>query len=98
MIKHIVFLSLLDEADGRSREENAKLIKAGLERLVGIVDGLRVAQVGINTNGGKYDLCLYSEFDSMEHLKAYQTHPEHLKVRELVSKVRADRAAVDFEV
>ncbi len=98
MIKHIVFWSLLEEADGRSREENAKLIKAGLERLVGIVDGLRTAQVGANLNGGEYDLCLYSEFDSMEHLKAYQTHPEHLKVRELVSKVRSARVAFDFEV
>ncbi len=98
MIKHIVFWSLLEEADGRSREENAKLIKAGLERLVGIVDGLRVAQVGTNLNSGDYDLCLYSEFDSMEHLKAYQTHPEHLKVRELVSKVRSARVAFDFEV
>ncbi len=98
MVKHIVFWSLLEEADGRSREENAKLIKAGLERLVGIVDGLRAAQVGTNLNGGDYDLCLYSEFDSMEHLKAYQTHPEHLKVRELVSKVRSARVAFDFEV
>jgi len=98
MIKHIVFWSIAEGADGKTVAESAQIIKEGLERLVGIVDGLRVAQVGMNVSDSKYNLCLYSEFESMAHLEAYQTHPEHMKVREFVKKVRTDRAVVDFEV
>lgn len=96
MIKHIVFWNLLDEADGRTKKENAALIKAGLERLVGIVDGLVYAHVGEGFGEG-WDLCLVSDFVSKEALEAYQTHPEHLKVRELVKKVRTDRVLCDYE-
>jgi len=98
MIKHIVFWAIAEGADGKTVAESAQIIKEGLERLVGIVDGLRKAEVGMNLNDDKFNLCLYSEFDSMEQLEAYQTHPEHMKVREFVKKVRTDRAVVDFEV
>jgi len=96
MVKHIVFWNLLDEAEGRTKKENAMLIKAGLERLVGIVDGLLSMHVGEGFGEG-WDLCLVSDFVSKEALEAYQTHPEHMKVRELVKKVRTDRVICDYE-
>ncbi len=97
MIKHIVFWNLLDEADGRTKKENAALIKAGLERLVGIVDGLVSMHVGEGFGDSSWDLCLVSDFESKEALEAYQTHPDHMKVRELVKKVRTDRVLCDYE-
>jgi len=98
MIKHIVFWSIAEGAEGRTVAQNAQIIKEGLERLVGIVDGLRKAEVHLNLNDDKFNVCLVSEFDSKEQLEAYQTHPEHMKVREFVKKVRTDRAVVDYEV
>ena len=98
MIKHIVFWKLKDEAEGGTKQENIAKIKTMLERLVGIVPGLLSAQVGANVNGGEYDACLVSEFESMEALHAYDSHPEHLKVRSFVKAVRISRTSVDYEM
>ena len=98
MIKHIVFWKLKDEAEGGTKAENIAKIKAMLERLVGIVPGLLNAQVGANLNGGEYDACLVSEFESMEALHAYDSHPEHLKVRAFVKAVRVSRVSMDYEM
>ncbi len=97
MVTHIVFWKLKDEALGASKKENAKQIKQRLEALVGVVPGLIEAKVGINENGGKYDAALYSRFESMEALHAYDSHPEHLKIRDFVKAVRLERESVDFE-
>ncbi|MBR4940458.1 MAG: Dabb family protein [Clostridia bacterium] len=98
MIKHIVFWKLKDEAEGGTKAENIATIKARLERLVCIVTGLLYAQVGANLNGGEYDACLVSEFESMEALHAYDSHPEHLKVRAFVKAVRVSRVSMDYEM
>jgi antibiotic biosynthesis monooxygenase (ABM) superfamily enzyme len=89
---------LLEEAEGKTKFENAQIIKEGLEALVGVIPGLLEAEVGINENGGDYHACLNSKFESMEALKAYDVHPEHEKVRDFVTKVRESRVAVDYEI
>lgn len=88
-------------AQGRGRgtrqKENAEHIKELLKALVGVVPGLIKAEVGINENGGKYDAALFSQFESWDALHAYDSHPEHLKVRAFVKAVRLERESVDFE-
>jgi len=96
MVTHIVFWQLKPEAEGHTKEENALIIKERLEALVGVIPGLRDMAIGRNLNGGEYDLCLLSHFDSMEALQAYEQHPEHRKIRMFVSGVRTKRASVDF--
>lgn len=91
---------LKDFAEGKTKEENAKEVKRLLEDLSGKIPGLRSIEVGINIETSKqaYDVVLYSEFDSLNDLNAYQKHPEHLKVGEFVGKVRDARTVVDYEV
>lgn len=101
MIKHIVFFRLADNAEGKSREENAVLIKKELENLRNLVPEIKMIEVGINCpNAPKtdYDIALYTEFDSFDDLDAYQEHPEHKKVAAYIGKVKTSRAAVDYEV
>ena len=98
MIRHIVFWRLLEEAEGKTKWENAQIIKERLEALVGVIPELLEAEVGINENGGEYHACLNSKFESMEALKAYDGHPEHEKVRDFITKVRESRVAVDYEI
>jgi hypothetical protein len=98
MIKHMVFWKLKDEAMGNDKWENARIIKERLEALPGIIPGLIENEVGLNLNGGEYDAALYSVFISREALRAYDTHPEHLKVRAFVSEARISRAVVDYEI
>lgn len=98
MVRHIVLWRLLEEAEGKTRWENAKMIKEQLEALVGVIPGLLEAEVGINENGGEYHACLNSAFENMDALKVYDAHPEHQKVRDFITKVRESRVAVDYEI
>ena len=44
-----------------------------------------------------FDLMLIAEFENLQDLDVYINHPEHVKVGSFLSKVRTDRAAIDFE-
>lgn len=96
MVKHVVLWKLAESAEGHSKWENARIIKERLEALKGVVPQLNSIQVGLNENGGDYDLVLLTEFDSMADLKAYDVHPAHQEVRAYVRKVIEQRASVDF--
>lgn len=101
MIKHIVFFKLADVAEGKTKSENAEIIKKDLESLKHTISVLKKIEVGINhleAPESNYDVILYCEFDSMADLDIYQNHPEHKKAGAYISKVRTGRAAVDYEV
>ena len=100
MIKHIVMWKLKNFAEGASKEKNAMLVKSKLEGLKKKVKHVKVLEVGfnLNTSPTAYDIALYCEFDSVEDMNKYKTHPEHKKVGDFVSKVRSERKAIDFEV
>jgi antibiotic biosynthesis monooxygenase (ABM) superfamily enzyme len=100
MIKHIVSFKLKDEAAGRNKAENAILLKNALMGLLGKVPTLKSMEVGINSEKApqdNFEVVLISTFDNWAGLDAYQTHPEHLKVVELVKQIRESRSCVDFE-
>ncbi|WP_186429384.1 Dabb family protein [Clostridium sp. BSD9I1] len=100
MIKHIVMWKLKEFADGKEKQENAKIIKTGLENLKDKINELKFIEVGINVNSSHqaYDIVLYSQFENMEDLNIYQNHPEHIKVGEFIKKVVNERVVVDYEV
>jgi len=100
MIKHIVFFKLAENAEGRTRAENAIYIKNELEALKNLIPEIRLIEVGINSPEapeGNFDIALNSEFDTMADLDTYQVHPEHKRVAAYIGKVRTDRACVDYE-
>lgn len=100
MIKHIVFFKLAENAEGKSKAENAAWIKYELENLKNIIPQIKAIEVGSNSPlapATNFDVALYSEFDSMQDLDTYQAHPEHKRVAAYIAKVRTDRACVDYE-
>lgn len=100
MIKHIVMWKLKNFAEGGSKDENALLVKSKLEGLKKKIKQVKVLEVGfnLNTSSTTYDIVLYAEFETMEDLNKYKTHPEHKKVGDFVSKVRQERKAIDYTV
>ena len=72
MIRHIVMWKLKDKTEDGTKAENAAAIKAGLEGLVGKIDGLLKAEVMVGMPGGM-DLCLYSELTDAAALEAGDT-------------------------
>lgn len=101
MIKHLVFFKLADEAEGNTKEENILLAKQKLEALKEVILVIKKIEVFSNhpsASPENYDIVLDSEFDSLEDLKIYAAHPEHLKVGEFIAKVRIGRAVIDYEL
>lgn len=99
MIKHIVFWKLKDEADGRTRAENARKLKQDLESLRGAIPGVQVVEVGlnVNTSDAAYDVALYSVFSDQAALDSYQRHPKHQEIVAFLAKVRSARVLVDYQ-
>ena len=97
MIKHLVLWNLKEQAAGADKQTNAAHIKERLEGLVGKIEGLRFLQVGENLVPGGWDLCLYAEYDDLEALNFYRTHPLHLEIQKFVHEVITQRASCDFE-
>lgn len=101
MIKHIVFFGLANEAEGKSKLDNALIIKTELENLINLIPEIKKIEVGINCPDApktNFDIALYSEFESMDALNIYQEHPEHKRVATYIGKVKTTRAAVDYEI
>lgn len=101
MIKHIVFWQLADNAEGKTKAENALFIKKELEGLINHIPQLKKIELGINhpeAPQGNYDVALYCEFETMQDLEVYQNHPEHQRVAAYIGKIRTARVAVDYEV
>lgn len=100
MVRHIVLFKLADEAEGRSKAENALIIKERLEELKNTIPVIRKIEVKINlseASADNHDVILESEFDTLEDVRTYTVHPEHIKVGEFIAKVRTSRAAIDYE-
>lgn len=99
MFKHIVFWKLHETAGGRSRAENARLMKERFEEIANMLDGLRHLEVGIDVlhTETSADVVLYTEFESRAAYEAYNNHPAHKAVAEFVQGVRSERRGIDYE-
>ncbi|MFN3404070.1 MAG: Dabb family protein [Cytophagaceae bacterium] len=101
MVKHIVFWKLKETAHGKSRQENAVIIKKMLEDLSGKIPGLTKIEVGIDFSKEaefSADVALYSEFESREALDGYQKHPLHEEVKHYIGEARSERRIVDYYI
>ena len=100
MIKHIVMWQLKDHAEGADKATNAIKMKALLDACSDIVPGIMKLEVAIAQAGleATYDVVLYSEFESVAALDAYQNHPQHLALKPFVGAIRLARQCMDYEV
>lgn len=92
MLKHVVTWKVKEE----NKLENMQLMKKKLEALVGVIDEIKGLQVGINENGGEYDVILITDFNSKDDLMSYDAHPSHQEVRKFIRSVAESRIAVDY--
>ena len=100
MVKHIILWQLKDELTDAEKAAIKAEAKAGLESLAGKIPGLVDIKVNINAlPTSNADMMLDTTLESVEALKGYATHPEHVAVAN--SKVRPyykNRVCLDFEV
>lgn len=100
MIKHIVMWKIKENVEGRSKLENAKLVKDSMEGLKEDIKEIINIEVGINIVEAEqaYDIVLNSEFASLEDLSIYQKHPAHLEVVKFAGPFLESRVVIDYEV
>ena len=74
-----------------------KDIKAAIEALPPVIPSIRKIFVGQNINADeKWDICLESEFDTLEDVKAYAVHPAHVAAAGILKEAKQDRACTDY--
>ncbi len=97
MITHVVTFRWKPET---TAEDVAK-IAAGLGTLPGLVPSIKDYRFGSDLGLGSaanMDFAIVATFDSLDHYRAYDVHPEHDSVRaEIIRPWIAERAAVQFE-
>ncbi|QMV40618.1 Dabb family protein [Cohnella cholangitidis] len=94
MITHIVLFKMKDRSP-ESVERTAQVLRD----MEGKIDVLRHLEVGTDVlhSDRSYDIALYTKFDSMEDLQAYQVHPVHKKVIEHMMIYREASVSLDYE-
>lgn len=99
MIRHIVMWRVRGETP-RERQAARRFVKESFEGLRGVIPGMLKLEVGLDSSAVDYacDVILFTEFDSQAALDGYATHPEHLKVREMLGDIRTARFQVDYQV
>ena len=96
--QHIVLFKLKDEAPADKKLTAMKEFKAAIEALPAKISVIRKIEVGLNMNPGEtWSIALYSEFDTLDDVKFYATHPEHVAAGKLIADVKENRACVDYE-
>ena len=93
MVKHIVVWKL-------KNMEDSEMLKKAIESLYGKIPGLISIEAGIdfNRSNASGDIVLISVHKDKASLDLYQTHPEHVIVKDLIVPRVLSRTVVDFEV
>ena len=98
MVKHIVLFKLKESLTAEAKSEVANNFKNAIEALPASIPFIRKVFVGVNINGAEaWDICLESEFDSLDDVKAYAVHPAHVAAAGILKDAKADRACCDYE-
>jgi hypothetical protein len=99
MVKHIVLFKLRGEVPAAQKLEAMHRFKEAIEALPSKLPIIRKIEVGFNMNPDEaWHVALYSEFDTLEDVKAYASFPDHVAAGRLLAEVRESRACVDYEL
>lgn len=98
-IRHVVAWKLTAE-DPDTRAAQAAEVARRLTGLVGVVPSIRSLSAGPNAAYAhqNVDVAVVIDFDDVQGLDDYQTHPAHQEVAAYIRSVVGDRMAVDFEL
>lgn len=98
MVKHIVMWNFKEEVAQEDKALLKERMAEHLVSLVGKVPGLLDAVfVKEPVASSTHEMALVTTFDTVEALKGYKNHPEHVKVADTyVRPYTANRACLDY--
>lgn len=99
MVKHIVLFKLKEEIPAAEKLAVMNRFKEAIEALPAKIAVIRKIEVGLNINPGEsWHIALYSEFDTLDDVKFYATHPDHVAAGKIITEAKDSRSCVDYEV
>ena len=99
MVKHIVLFKLKDEGPETDKLVVMNKFKEAIEALPAKISVIRKIEVGLNMNPGEsWHIALYSEFDNLDDVKFYATHPDHVAAGKNIAEAKESRSCVDYEI
>lgn len=97
MTTHIVLWNLQEPLTPEQKSITALKIKSTLEPLKDIIPGVLSLKVIINDfQSSNRDIALIAEYESVEALNNYITHPAHIEAGKYIRSVTCDRACLDY--
>ncbi|MDL2316926.1 Dabb family protein [Desulfovibrio sp. OttesenSCG-928-A18] len=99
MFTHIVWWTFKPEAQGRTGEENANLIRERLLALKERIEALKDISVSTQIQEGSTEaaqLVLVTRHDDASGFAAYASHPKHQLVLALLNQCTDSRKTLDF--
>jgi hypothetical protein len=99
MIRHIVSWKLSSE-DPEGKSAAFDELAQGFGPLPGLIPEIKTIHLGrdLDETPNNWDVVLIMDFESTAGLAAYQAHPEHQPVKDIVRRVTSERMAIDFEL
>ena len=96
-IRHIVMWRVLGDSTAE-RRANAERVRDAFAAMQGRIPGMKHLEVAIDESGVDYacDVVLLSDFESLEALSVYASHPEHLRAKQAAGELRIARYQVDY--
>ena len=100
MIEHVVMWKFADAAEGKTREENMRIVRDRLMALPAVIPEIKFMQIGTDVSRTEmsYDMMLVTRFESLDALHTYKVHPAHVEVASYVAKVKVARVVLDAEL
>lgn len=100
MIKHIVMWKLKPHAEGADKAINLQKAKTLLENCANLVPDVVAFEVAVAQDGleATYDLVLYSAFQDVAALQAYQNHPQHVAIKPFLAAIKEERQCMDYAI
>lgn len=99
MIRHVLTWKLVAE-DAAQKDSDWAELSAGFGGLPPLIPQIKHLQIGrdLGEADGNADVALIVDYATREDLEAYQVHPEHVRVKEIVKRTTTARTCVDFEL
>lgn len=96
MIRHVAVFRFVPEFTEQQRDEWIALI-ADLPRHIPEIRAMSVGK-DVVRGANSHEIAVVADFDDLDALQVYSTHPAHQKVLDISGPVKASLAVVDFEI
>lgn len=97
MVNHIVMWNFNEQLNEEECREAGEKIRQMLEEVAEVAEGVVSLEVRTcKLASSNRDIALFSKFDSLESLDAYQVHPKHVQAANYIKSVACNRVCFDY--